>query len=372
MKPSRIGVIFGLCLGLLVTPAAAQNTSPPTERPPHALPVPTPEGALDLRVPSAGVDLAVTVYLPEGQGPFPAVVFAHGANPASRNQPGYRNFLGAVLNAGVAVAVFDPRGVGDTPGQWVEGPPLDQTADDIVAVAVRLAQLPQIKAGKVGVMGGSRGGWTGPMAASRSDAVSFVVASSAPSVTPNDANIHQRGEELRDEGYTDAEVEEINAMRRIVWRYYGTGQGYEEARAVWMGNAGKPWFARMNLRPEPQPPEALSAPGFDYYRGGVYDPMPVLSALRKPILVVLGDADRHIPVEASQVGWRQAFAASGNPDATLVMLAGAGHSLRLVDGKERMSLVEGHATLRQGDPHPAWAPILSSWLRRVTADQAAP
>lgn len=366
MKSSRLRIVLGLCLGLLAAPALAQ--SPPTQRPEHAAPVPLPEGALDLRAPSDGVDLAVTVYLPDGQGPFPAVVMAHGANPASRNQPNYRNFLRSVLDAGVAVAVYDPRGVGDTPGDWVEGAPLEQSADDIVAVATRLAQLPQIKAGKVGVMGGSRGGWTAPMAAARSDAISFVVASSAPSVSPNDANIHQRGEELEDQGYTEAEVEEINAMRRVVWRYYGTGQGYEEARALWLGNADRPWFARMNLRPEPQPPEALNTPNFEYYREGAYDPMPVLSSLRKPILVVLGDADRHIPVEASQAGWRQAFAASSNPDATLVVLAGAGHSLRLVDGKERMSLVEGHETLRQGDPHPAWAGMLSAWLRRVTAD----
>ncbi|MBP6391025.1 MAG: prolyl oligopeptidase family serine peptidase [Flavobacteriales bacterium] len=366
---SELSLAFAvLFTALTVSPAVAQT---PAQRPEHALPAPQPDQTLDLRIPSAvdGVALATTVYLPAGSGPFPVIIVAHGANAASRNRPGWRTHLGAIIDAGIAIAVADPRGTGDTPGEWVEGGPLDAAAQDISAIADHLAAHPRIRHDRIGIWGASRGGWTGPMAAAGNPRIRFVAVVSAPSVSPNAQNIHQRGQELTDEGYSTEDVDEINAFRRVVWDYYGTGQNYEAAREVWRTASKRPWFSRIGLtRPEPIPPDQIMTPSFQYYREGAYNPMPVLSALRTPILVILGGGDRHIPVDACYSGWRAAFAASGNPDATIVMFNRAGHAMRIYDGLEPMSAVHGHGALAAGVPHPGYMPTLVAWLRRQVND----
>lgn len=344
--------------------AAAPVQSTPPQRPAHAEPFPLPAGAVEFQARS-DINLPTTLYLPRGAGPFPAIVIAHGANSPSRNAAGWQSHIGNLLERGYAVAIYDQRGTGDAPGQWVEGPPFEQAAADIAAVADYLATRSDINAAHLGVMGGSRGGWTAPLAAARSSAIKFVIVVSGPSVSPNQSNIFQRGEELRDSGFTDEEVTEINAMRRVVWDYYGTGNNYEGARAAWAAARDRPWFAKLGLAQEVRRPDEIGGENFGYYRRGTYDPTPVLAALKVPTLVVLGEEDRHIPVDATIAGWRAAFRASGNTDATIVLLAKAGHGARMVEGREVMSAISGVAHMLAAPYHPAFNLTVEAWLDHI-------
>lgn len=62
-----------------------------------------------------GVELAGTLYLPSGTGPFPAIVFAHGAGQYPRQHVFAAMEAGRLVEAGYAFLVADKRGVGDTP-----------------------------------------------------------------------------------------------------------------------------------------------------------------------------------------------------------------------------------------------------------------
>ena len=301
-----------------------------------------------------GVRLAGTLYLPSGAGPFPALIFAHG----SEALPRAREFevVGAqrFLDAGVAILVTDKRGVGDTPGVYVESSDLYAAAQDVIAQARFLKSLPEIC--RVGVFGVSRGGWVAPIAASRSADIDFLVILSGPAVTPNETNIFARAEEARDQGVAETEVQEVVRYRRILWRYYGTGEGYEAAMAAWRVAKDRPWYAGLMESGEPLPPARLGHPALSYFRVGVYDPAPTLASLRIPVLMIYGEKDRLIPARQSAAVARRAL--SRNRRARVVTIPGAGHGMRLVLDREAL----------RGQPPgpltwaPAYWPTLVHWL----------
>jgi len=72
---------------------------------------------------SAGVELAGTLTIPEGTGPFPAVVLITGSGAEDRNETvfGHRPFLvlaDYLTRQGIAVLRSDDRGVGGSTGDY--------------------------------------------------------------------------------------------------------------------------------------------------------------------------------------------------------------------------------------------------------------
>src|SRR5438132_6767876 len=72
------------------------------------------------------VKIDVTVFRPEGGGPFPIVVLSHGSprSPAERRLEGRQRLeeqARPFLEMGFAVVVPTRRGYGDSGGDWAEG-----------------------------------------------------------------------------------------------------------------------------------------------------------------------------------------------------------------------------------------------------------
>ena len=119
--------------------------------------------------PEHPVTLQVTVYTPNGPGPFPLAVLNHGAtgertSPAS--QPRYRATYSAdyFLSRGYAVVLPMMRGYAGSEGKVdVHGCDLEAAginyAKDIRAVISYMATQPNIDASRIVVSGQSFGGW---------------------------------------------------------------------------------------------------------------------------------------------------------------------------------------------------------------------
>jgi dipeptidyl aminopeptidase/acylaminoacyl peptidase len=106
------------------------------------------------------IDLAATLYLPDGAGPFPGLVVAHGAGSnRSRHEP----FSREACSLGFAVLSLDFRGHGDSGGA-ADGP----LEDDIVSAAEFLRRHPAVDGGPVCYRGSSMGGFYGLKAAALS------------------------------------------------------------------------------------------------------------------------------------------------------------------------------------------------------------
>lgn len=322
---------------------------------------------VDVQYPGGASHIAATLHLPEGSRRFPAIVLIHGSEGVSRSARVYTENARFLVSLGFAVLVWDKQGVGDTPGTYVETRSIEESARDVLAGVAYLQQRSDIDPDRIGVYGVSQGGWIGPMAAAMSPTVAFVIANSGPGVTIMESNIAQRANEWIEDGYTAADTALIKPFLRTTWRYYGTGDGYADARAARDVVRHHSWFKALGFSDSTPAPEALSDSRYDYYRRIQFDPGPVLQRVTVPILAVFGGRDRFIPMPESVVAFEAALKLGGNRDATIRIFPDAGHGIRQVMGDmERLRPTAGGHQRRELDP--AYRPFLAEWLTRRFVD----
>ena len=285
---------------------------------------------------SGNLVLAGTLILPGGHPRYPAVFLFHGSGGQRRDLSTARWFA----DQGFAALAYDKRGVGESTGDFKAGPFMDLCDDGLAAVEY-LKSRKEIDSRHIGVWGMSQGGWLGPLAASRSADISFVIAVSGPGVSPAEQMFVYYANELRDRGMPEADVHEADALRRDVWNYLFTGKGYEKARRE-LGEARvKRWFGAVSSQQdrlfEPlQKPSELDQPGSSilrFKREMTYDPVPALRALHVPALFLFGAEDRLIPVEKSASVIRDVLTQNGHPDFKVRVFDGDDHNLRVAAGE---------------------------------------
>jgi len=112
---------------------------------------------------------------PAGKGPWPAWVFVSGAHPLRRREPIVRRLVEGLARAGYLVVQPDPSGLG-------EGRVTCDTLDATVAAARAAADLPDVRDGRVALLGASMGAGLVLLAAARPDFADrvSVVAAVAP------------------------------------------------------------------------------------------------------------------------------------------------------------------------------------------------
>lgn len=209
------------------------------------------------------VQLAYSLDLPQGSGPFPAIVAGHGSGRVTRQQ--LDGFAARWTAMGFAVLRFDKRGVGESSGVYSEVGALASPtmipllAGDIAAAARFLRTRPEVDPQRVGLAGASQAGWILPHAARELGGVPFMVLLSGPVCSVGLENF-----------YSDLAE--------------GTSRPLEEVYPL--------------------------LPGFSGPVG--YDPLPVLQAIDTPTLWLLGEKDRSIPVRTS-VANLTTLAAAGRP-----------------------------------------------------------
>lgn len=277
---------------------------------------------------SGKLTLAGTLFLPAASAPYPAVFLYHGSGPQARDLSTARWFA----EQGFAALTYDKRGVGESTGDYRAGPFMDVCEDGLAALEY-LKTRKEINPRRIGVWGLSQGGWLGPMAASRSSDISFVIAVSGPGVSPGEQMLVYYANELRDRGVPESDVFEADHLRRDVWNYLFTGKGYEQAMREWNEGHHKRWFSEVNSQQDrlfdpirkPSDPEGPGAARFR--REMTYDPLPALRALRVPALFLFGSQDRLIPVEKSVEVIRDVQSHSDHPDFTIQVFDGDDHGM---------------------------------------------
>ena len=75
----------------------------------------------ELRFVSAGTHLAGTLTLPDGDGPWPAIVTLHGASGGTRDFRLFLHLEALLVPAGFAVLRYDRRGSGASEGDFMIG-----------------------------------------------------------------------------------------------------------------------------------------------------------------------------------------------------------------------------------------------------------
>ena len=233
-----------------------------------------------------------TVALPDGAGPFPAVVLVHGSGAHDRdetigpNRP-FLDLARGLAARGVVVLRYEKRSKA-RPQDYAEGVTIDsETTDDAVLAVQALGTLPQVDPARIFVLGHSQGGMMAPrIAAHAADAdapVAGLVLFAAPSRKLLDILVEQtRRLAVLDDGHTsDEEAATLATLRRQV-------------KAVREGG---------------EVPDSESPMGqpVAYWRStDAVDPVAEAQALGLPMLVLQGARDIQV-VDADWQLWKAAF-----------------------------------------------------------------
>jgi pimeloyl-ACP methyl ester carboxylesterase len=267
----------------------------------------------ELRIERDGFSLAAS-YSPAGEK---AIVALHGAGEGTRESPLYAHLHELLPPAGIGVVTFDRRGEGESTGDATRGR-FDLQADDALAV------LRAIDPERVGLWGISQGGWIGPIAASRSDEVAFLVLVASTGVTPSQQMMYAVERQLRLAGHGDDVVARALDLRRRFEANVHDPRPDEELAADLLAALDEPWVGQLWL-----PPMLLDEESRRLWIEEMdYDPLPSFEQVRVPTLLFYGAADSWTPVEPSAEAWR---AARGD-EVEIVVIPEAEHDLTLPDG----------------------------------------
>jgi dipeptidyl aminopeptidase/acylaminoacyl peptidase len=222
-----------------------------------------------------GAVQAGVLYVPNGPGPHPAVVWVHGGGEALRL--GYGAFIADLVQGGVAFFTYDKRGVGESLGKCCPGDfgHFNLLTADVEGAVIALRSRSDIDPDQIGLIGASQAGWIAPRAAVEANAAFLALASAG--ILPY-------------------------------------GQVKEYAQLTGGSESDKPFPSKEEIAKRL---EDAGPSGFD--------PKPFLEELAVPALWLFGTADREVPVDAS-VALLTALKDQGH-DFTITTFPDAGHGL---------------------------------------------
>jgi pimeloyl-ACP methyl ester carboxylesterase len=287
------------------------------------------------------IALAGTLTIPEGSGPFPAALLVTGSGPQNRDEEllGHKPFLvlsDHLTRAGIAVLRVDDRGVGGSSGSTMTSTSEDFAGDAIAGIRF-LCGRQEVDPERVGIIGHSEGGLIGPLAASRSKEVAFVVMLAGTGVPGGDVILRQSEAIRRADGAEERSIAfELKLLRRS-FELSAAGadsaafrQALEETAAADLA-ALDDSPASQALRPKLEAirdatlgaVHGIGTPWFRYFL--TYDPRPALRGLRVPVLVLNGEKDLQVIADQNVPEIEKALQEAGNKDVTVRRFPGLNH-----------------------------------------------
>lgn len=275
-----------------------------------------------------GTPLAGRLILPPGDGPAPIMVEIHGSEASSALD--FNWFQRLAPASGVGVFVYDKRGTGGSQGEYNQN--FEILAADAAAAVQAAREAAGARAGRVGLHGGSQGGWVSPLAATKAP-VDFVVVGYGMAEGVLAEDLGEMRQDLAAKGWGPevvAKADEIHAVTAAFMTSNGA-VGFAGLDALRARYASEPWwndvggdFSSLLLRSTNEQITAVLA----QVQWGImwdYDPMPTLRSVEAPMLWILAADDTEAPVEGTRERLAT-LAAQGRP-ITVVQYPDADHGI---------------------------------------------
>lgn len=254
----------------------------------------------DITFNNEAISLSGTLYLPEGEGPFPAVVFVHGSGEETRKNSTYSAKW--MTSLGYAALVYDKRGTGESDGNEKDWSyfSFDDLAGDVVAAIQLLERHENIDPNKIGLHASSQGGWVAALAASKTESINFMIIKSPSVSTVSEDRIFERSARLKREGFSDSDIEEAVQMQRVEGKTTEGNDTPDTFTDLFEQNKNKAWFARVYPGTSPFTQSLVTYRTW-YSTIMNFDPVTHLNKLDIPVIWLFGDSelDQLGPVDQS-------------------------------------------------------------------------
>lgn len=301
------------------------------------------------------VTLAATLTIPEGKGPFPAVLLITGSGPQDRDESlmGHKPFLvlsDYLTRHGIAVLRADDRGTGESTGVFSGATTADFATDAEAGVAF-LKTRNEIDPRKIGLIGHSEGGVIAPMVAARNKDVAFIVMMAGTGV-PGDRVLEAQGEAIGiANGANPADAARKAAKEKEILSLVETEK--DEARL------DKELHEKLaGDIPEGQVDteiKQVTSPWFRFFL--TYDPATALRKVTCPVLAINGSLDKQVLPDQNLPAIRKALEESGNKHFEIDELPGLNHLFQTAKTGSPAEYAEIEETIA-----PAALEKMSSWI----------
>lgn len=362
----------GVQLPLTLRRSSEKDKAAAAPRRPQLPQGPFPYRSEDLTFPNkvASFDLAGTLTLPVGKGPFPAVVLVSGSGPEDRNETvlGHQPFLilaDYLTRRGFAVLRYDDRGVGQSKGTYKGATTTDFTTDARAALTY-LRTRPDIRPHQVALLGHSEGGLIGWLAAAQPGGPDLLVALAGPGLPGDAILLRQQADLARAAGADSASIgrtfrlhralfaelhrqpatlptDQLTAKLLAVVQQQQPGAGTEQAQQAVARTYSEPWMrAFLSL-----------------------DPATYLAKVKCPVLALNGANDLQVAADQNLPAIARGLRAAHNPDVTIKTLPQLNHFFQ----------TDPAATSRYASIEETFAPsalqLIGDWLSARTSGKSA-
>jgi uncharacterized protein len=269
------------------------------------------------------VILAATLTLPQGKGPFPAVLLITGSGPQDRDESllGHKPFLilsDYLTRQGIAVLRADDRGVGKSTGVFAKATTVDFATDAEAGIAY-LKTRAEIDPHKIGLIGHSEGGVIAPMVAARNTNVAFIVMMAGTGVPGDDILVAQTEAIEVASGANPESAAKSAAQEREMLNLVETGKDdatlQKELKEKMAGDVPE---AQIGMQIN-----ELTSPWFRYFL--TYDPATALRQVTCPVLAINGEKDTQVPPKQNLPAIKKALEQAGNHHFETDELPGLNH-----------------------------------------------
>ena len=263
-----------------------------------------------------GNTLAGTLTIPEGDGPFPALVLVSGSGQQNRDEElmNHRPFwviADYLSRRGVAVLRYDDRGMGGSTGEVLNATSLDFSYDAEAAFDF-LRNRKEINASQVGILGHSEGGIINFMVAERRPEVAFLVSLAGPAVSGIEVLKEQQAAILRAQGMTEEMVQFSGNANAQMFDIIEASNDREEADTL-LRQLLKGWGYNEELTE--QTVGQMASPWMYYFLK--YDPTDAIVKTNCPALLLNGSKDLQVIASQNLPAYERIIAEHGKTNLTL-------------------------------------------------------
>ena len=290
----------------------------------------------------ANIELAGTLTIPEGKGPFPAVVMVTGSGQQNRDEAlmGHKPFLviaDYLTRHGIAVLRYDDRGTAKSKGVFATSTTYD-FADDAEAGLTWLKKQPLIDQKHVGIAGHSEGGLIAPIVASRNKMVNFIILIAGPGINGEDIIMSQSEIISQKSGVNADEIKKSLTLNKeffdIVKKEPDDAKAKEACRKLLedaLNNEKSLSDTEKNaqIKAMDSKIDPIVSPWFRTFL--VLEPKDYLTKTKCPVLALNGTKDVQVPYKEDLEAIDKYLKIAGNKHYTIMKIESVNHLFQHAD-----------------------------------------